>query len=115
MRVKLTRFVSAQATLDFPWGIVHRDYMRDGNIWTVVPLNWIFRWARQLWHILRAPKKNNIEEFINSHLARAVKAVDDFEWDEVIGPLDKDEVVIFSITKQAIKNRIQDLKYGGWE
>ena len=114
--MKLTRFVSNQAALSFPWGIVYREFMRDGSVWAVVPLNWIFRWARLLWFKLRAPKYKNVEEYINYYLGLAVKAVDDCKLEEGEGFYwSQENKAIHAFTKSHIKHNIMVLTFKGWD
>lgn len=109
MRIKLTRFVSAQASLGFPYGIVYREYLMDGSVWAIVPFNWVYRWARQLWHILRSPKNKSLEERKARWVSDVIRIVGRYKVNHEI-PLDHihDKRTLVLITLLGVEERIKE-------
>ena len=49
-------FVPAYGIITLPYGVAHRAWDRDGAWCYIIGLNWLVRWARSFWSILRFPE-----------------------------------------------------------
>jgi len=55
MRITLRRYVHENEWMPTLYGLAWRDYVRGAKVCYPVPLNWLFRWARDLYWWLAVP------------------------------------------------------------
>ena len=106
--MKITRFVPHPVHPPRGWGIVYYDYLRDGNVYAIVPLNRIIRWFREVRYWLKSPKKLTLEERESQWLLMVLRGIDRYKIDNDLGLEESraDRLLIYLVCMQ-LEERIK--------
>lgn len=109
--MKQTRFVPNFLNHIRPpkgWGIVYHDYLRDGIVYAIVPLNLIIRWFRKLGYWLKSPKKITLEERKSLWLSMVLGEINRYKIDHDLAVIESkaDKLLVILVCMQ-LEERIK--------